>query len=534
MLHLLVILLLQGIEAKDRCVLVTAEVRTAPPRIGLRWTADAKAVEYTVYRRAPSEPTWGTSRARVEAGGTGWDDDDVKAGEAYEYKVLKTAKAGDKVFEGTGYLHAGIELPLVEARGKVLLLVDRDNAKALDVELKRLVRDLEGDGWSVARRDVDPAAKAADVKALVKAEPGLRSVFLLGRIPVLRSGFMTPDGHPDHRGAWPADAYYGDLDGEWSDAAVDKPEGKNVPGDGKLDPSQLPGEVELEVGRVDLSRMPAFGKPEAELLRRYLDRNHAFRHRKMDVERRALICDQFGDFRGEAFVSGGWRNFSALVGASKIETGAWFEKLGAGSYLWAHGSGAGGWQSCAGVGTTADFAAKPAKAVFTSLFGSYFGDWDSENGLLRAPLAAEGYALASFWSGRPHWYAQALGLGEPLGAAARATQNNRGLYAPTGNFARGVHVSLMGDPTLRIHPVAPPGTPARGKGLTWTASADATSGYHVYRKDAAGWTRLTPSPIRETRWAEAAAASTYMIRAVKLESGPWGSYLNSSQGVLIN
>ncbi|HEX7900222.1 MAG TPA: fibronectin type III domain-containing protein, partial [Planctomycetota bacterium] len=165
-----------------------------------------------------------------------------------------------------------------------------------------------------------------------------------------------------------------------------------------------------------------------------------------------------------------------------------------------------------------------------SLFGSYFGDWDSENGLLRAPLAAEGYALAAFWSGRPHWYAQAVALGEPLGAAARATQNNRGLYAPSGNFAGGVHVSLMGDPTLRIHPVAPPGPLVRGKGLTWTASADATSGYHVYRKDAAVWTRLTAEPVKETRWAEGKAGTAYMVRALRLETGPWGSYVNASQG----
>lgn len=522
---ILLLALLQGIEAKDRCVLVSAEARLSPPRLSLRWPADPKAVEYKVYRRGTSD--WGEPRA---AGPAGWDDDDVKAGEAYEYKVVKIAKAGEKGFEGSGYLRAGIEVGLVDVRGKVLVLVDTPNARALDVELKRLDRDLEADGWTVVRREVDPTAKAADLKMLIQAEPGLRSVFLLGRLPVVRSGYMAPDGHADHRGAWPADAWYGDLDGEWGDAAVDKPEGKNVPGDGKLDPSQLPSEVELEVGRVDLSRMPAFGKPEAELLRRYLDRNHAFRNGKMEVERRALICDQFGDFRGEAFVSGSWRNFAALVGPSKIETGPWFEKLTAGGYLWAHGSGAGGWQSCAGVGTTSDFAAKPAKAVFVSLFGSYFGDWDSENGLLRAPLASDGWALASFWSGRPHWYAQALALGEPLGAAARATQNNRGLFAPQGNFARGVHVSLMGDPTLRIHPVAPPGPVTRGKGLAWTASADASSGYHVYRKDAAGWTRLTAEPTKETRWPEAKAGTSYIMRAVRLEKGSWGSYVNASLG----
>lgn len=512
---LLLLALLQGVEAKDRCVLVGAEIRREPPRISLRWPDDPKALEYKVFRRAGAE--WSPLEGVV--------DDDVRPGETYEYKVVKSAKG----FQGIGYLRAAIEGKLVDVRGKVLVLVDAANAAALDVELKRLDRDLEGDGWTVARKTVPATSSAADVRKLIQAEPDLRTVFLLGKLPVVRSGFMAPDGHKDHLGSWPADAYYGDLDGEWGDTAVDKPEGKNVPGDGKLDPSQLPGDVELEVGRVDLSRMPAFGKPEAELLRRYLDRDHAFRHKKVDVERRALICDQFGDFRGEAFVSGGWRNFSALVGASKIETGPWFEKLTAGGYLWAHGSGAGGWQSCAGVGTTADFAAKPGKAVFVSLFGSYFGDWDSENGLLRAPLAAEGYALASFWSGRPHWYAQVLALGEPLGAAAKATQNNRGHYAPVGSFGRGVHVSLLGDPTLRIHPLAPPGAVTRSKGLTWVASPDASLGYHVYRKDAAGWTRLSETPVKETTWPEAKAGAAYMVRALRLESGPWGSYLNASQ-----
>ena len=102
---------------------------------------------------------------------------------------------------------------------------------------------------------------------------------------------FNPDGHPDHRGAWPADAYYGDPDGEWPDTLVDsskasRAENKNVPGDGKFDPTFLPSDVKLEVGRVDLSQMPAFGKTETELLRRYLDKDHAFRHRTMEVEKR--------------------------------------------------------------------------------------------------------------------------------------------------------------------------------------------------------------------------------------------------------
>jgi len=49
-------------------------------------------------------------------------------------------------------------------------------------------------------------------------------------------------------------------------------------GDGKFDQDTIPGPVQLAVGRVDLSRMPAFEADETTLLRQYLNRNHAWRH----------------------------------------------------------------------------------------------------------------------------------------------------------------------------------------------------------------------------------------------------------------
>jgi len=293
------------------------------------------------------------------------------------------------------------------------------------------------------------------------------------------------------------------------------------------------------VGRVDLAQMPAFGKTEAELLRRYLDKDHAFRHGQLDAGRRGLVCDKFGDFRGEAFVSSGWRNFAPLVGDGQVRAADWFAGLGADSYLVAQGSGAGGYQSCAGVGSTADFVAKPTKAVFTLLFGSYFGDWDSRDNLLRAPLASESHGLVAIWAGRPHWYLHPMALGETIGYCARLTQNNRGLYAPTGTFAGGVHIALMGDPTLRLHVVAPPSAltgSADGPktSLSWSASTDAGAAYVVYRAaDPKGpFERLTEAPLRETRYSSPAGkGGVYMVRAVKLETGASGSYWNASQGI---
>ena len=541
---ILALLALLQIEARDRCVLLTAETGKSPPRIELRWPADPKATGYAVFRKSPSAASWGDERAAVDAQENRYVDPDVEVGTAYEYKVVKSARAGDKDFRGTGYLLAAIELPLVDRRGTVVLVVDASHAGPLAEPLRRLERDLRGDGWVVVRHDVPPTATPVEVKAKIRAaydadRAGVKSVFLLGHVPVPYSGDYNPDGHQDHRGAWPADAYYGDMDGEWTDEKVDsskaaRAENRNVPGDGKFDPTFIPSDVELEVGRVDLSRMPAFGRSEAELLQRYLDKNHAFRHRKLEAERRGLICDKFGDFRGEAFVGSGWRNFAPLVGDSRIQAADWFTSVGAGSYLVAQGSGAGGFQSCAGVGTTADFAAKPTRAVFTILFGSYFGDWDSRDNLLRAPLAAESHGLAAIWAGRPHWYLHPMALGGTIGAATRLTQNNRGLYVPAGGYSHAVHVALMGDPTLRLHMVAPPSAATRRDArISWQPSPDADLGYHVYgAPDESGpWTRLTEAPIRETSWSPA-GPGRILIRALRLESGPSGSYVNASQGLL--
>ncbi len=549
MMLLAVLLALQApIEAKDRCVLVSAEVHASPPRIELRWPADPKATGYSVFRKAPSDSSWGEARAQLEAKETGYADADVQVGVAYEYKVVRAGKAGEAAFNGYGYLLAGIHLPLVDFRGKLLLLVESAQAAALAEPLRRLERDLVGDGWTVIRHDIPATSSPAEVKAKIREaydadRENLKAVFLLGHVPVPYSGNFNPDGHADHQGAWPADVFYGDMDGEWTDAKVDAPkasraETRNVPGDGKFDPSYLPSSLELQVGRVDLSQMPAFGKSETELLARYLDKDHAYRHGTLRADRRGLICDKFGDFRGEAFVSSGWRNFAPLLGDAQIRAADWFATLGAESFLWAQGSGAGGYQSCAGVGSTADFAAKPTRAVFTILFGSYFGDWDTKDNLLRAPLAAESHGLVSVWAGRPHWYLHSMAMGETIGHAARASQNNRGLYVPTGRFAGGVHMALMGDPTLRLHVVAPPSDVKLEKGgakvrLSWTASPAGEVKYHVYQADqeSGPFRRLTEAPIAETSFTWNAKRAVYLVRAVRLETGASGTYVNSSQGI---
>lgn len=39
-------------------------------------------------------------------------------------------------------------------------------------------------------------------------------------VPVAYSGDINPDAHNDHKGAWAADIFYGDLDGRWTDTLI--------------------------------------------------------------------------------------------------------------------------------------------------------------------------------------------------------------------------------------------------------------------------------------------------------------------------
>jgi hypothetical protein len=178
--------------------------------------------------------------------------------------------------------------------------------------------------------------------------------------------------------------------------------------------------------------------------------------------------------------------------------------------------------------------------------GSYFGDWDNESNLLRAPLGSTTYTLTASYSGFPHWLYHPMALGQTAGYCARLTQNNRTntVYRPFNESAGLVHIALMGDPTLRMHPVQPPGGLAavrtsRGVKLSWTASPeDALRGYHVYRGSslAGPFTRLTTNGVtRELTFNDNTnlVAATYMVRAVKLERSNSGTYLNSSQGIFL-
>jgi len=138
-----------------------------------------------------------------------------------------------------------------------------------------------------------------------------------------------------------------------------------------------------------------------------------------------------------------------------------------------------------------------------------------------------------------------MALGAPIGYSTRLTQNNRpdGLYRnQQNNCASQVHIALMGDPTLRMHVVAPPAnlTSVIENGATllnWDVSPDDIIGYYVYRgKSSFGpYTRLTPHPVESNSFQDNNGnfADSYMVRAVKLETSASGTYYNASEGIFL-
>ncbi len=529
-------------------VQLAATVQTNPPQITLTWPQDPYgSISYTVYRKSRDEQDWGTGTV-LSGSQTYFTDDNVAVGNTYEYQVEKHTVAG---YSGYGYIYCGIEAPAIEDRGKLVLMVADNMTTPLSNELSRLENDLIGDGWQVIRHDVSTNDSPDAVRNLIAAdyfmENNVQAVFLFGHIPILHSGNVNYDDHEFR--PMPADAFYGDVDGDWSGS-----------------PDFIPSDIELMVGRVDLFDMPGNGSAnpwpnETELLRNYLNKDHAWRFGQSQVQQRALMCDRRGVDSGWAPAASGYRNFDPLLGHDSVDFADWADHAPASqrwasilereSYVWGYACGAGSPTGVSFAGTSGmyseawstDIVDGDAKVVFVMLFGSWFGNWDGTDNFMRSFLATPTLGLTACLSGEPHWNFHHMAMGEPIGFSTRLTMNNSITYrSETNDFTRGNFIALMGDPTLRMYPVVPPSnlstTMQGGVLLSWQASPDNVIGYYIYRADSitGPFTRLNDLPVTATQYLDSSFTSgknVYMVRAVKLQQTASGTFFNPSQGIFV-
>ena len=535
---------------QDRSVQMWATVSASPPSITLNWLTYPTVTGYQVYRKLKGDAGWGSVFANVAGANNSWTDNTATVNTSYEYRVVRSTSGYG---QGHGYVNAGINMDMVEGRGKLLLIVDNTFTSSLSAQLTQLQSDLEGDGWKVLRSDVSRTASVPSIKAIVvnayNADPtSVKAAFLVGHVPVPYSGNLAPDGHGEHYGAWAADGFYGDVNGSWTDNSVNSSgtqidlRNTNIIGDGKYDQSTFPSSVELAVGRVDMFNLPAFSQNETTLLGNYLAKLHNWKVKNFTAQVRGLVDDNFTGFI-DAFSQSAWRGFGPLVGPTNVAAGDYMTGMAGQSYLWSYGCGGGWWDNCVGVGNTTDFVNNNLQSVFTILFGSYFGDFDCQNNFMRSSLAS-GSTLTNFWAGYPNWFFHHMGLGETIGYSTVLTQNNGNSLYTLANPSNGrVHITLMGDPSLRMHIVAPPSSvscstlTSTTTNIAWTASWESVLGYHVYRFNTVtqNWDRRTTSAVTGASFVDNTTGLSgnvrYMVRALKLEQAYSGSYYNLSLGV---
>jgi len=562
----------QGV-ARDLQVSITAVVRQSQIELSF----DRSAV-YTIWRKPADATNWGDSVEQVT--GASWTDKNPEAGKLLEYRV----RCADTKREIYGYCISGVNVDQTGWRGKIILLMADDIQVPLAKEIEQLKLDLVGDGWTPVPLIV-PSLKGwtdqkqapgirAKVKSAYELDPkNTKLLFLLGHVPVPRSGSATPppyppDGHCYNTGAHPADCYYAELYGEWTDQATltefdDRRFNKvsagklgenfrNLPGDGKFDQEYIPHDVVLGYGRVDMRDLSA--GEELGLLRRYLEKDHKFRHAALDP--------QFASAEGRCCVirdgmlscgSHAWESFPGLVGWSNIQflrekdvpDGDERYVAQHGPYLfYARGNGV----PARGDG---------GKAAFWLGFQSGVPYWGEAGNSMREAVAGNNYSLGFICTPYAIRYPlHRLAMGLPLGDVIKEGINNAHElkdpgtgYQATPSWGelyqgqlRRVLFNLVGDPSLTLYHFPPASEAlARRKGnavtISWTASPDtAVTGYHIWRAEALDgtWTRLTPTIVTTTKYnddAPPAHSAWYMVRAIKMEHTGSGPFLSAAQGV---
>lgn len=546
---------------KSYAVMVKREGTSTP--IKLVWDKDNTTNNYNIYRRNPGQLNWGASIATKAANDTFYIDN-ITSG-TYEYYVQRNLTNGQR---GHGYLVTSALVADAVATNRMLLVVDANYVQPLVIEINQLIKDLVADGWFVDTLHVQRNTSVFALKQRITKwyntykndthKP--QQLYLLGRIPVPYSGVIFPDGHtPDHKGAWPADVYYGVMNEQiWTDNTANfdsasQARNRNIPGDGKFDVDYLfPDSSSLEIGRVDLTNMPAFGQSDTQLVKNYLNRAHDFKTKAFVPNRKAVVDNNFGVMGGEAFASSGYRSFSTMIGSENINDGDLLTSIKQSSYLLAYGCGGGTYTSASGIGTTSNFVSDSINAVYMMLFGSYFGDWDNSNNFLRAPLCSKPMSLASMWSGRPHWNLHPMSMGHTIGHCAKLAQNNVDgrLLTPvilsgyfSSFFPSYVHVSLMGDPSLRLfyntipqNVIATPNADSTTFNLTWDAVPGAL-GYQVFRSLNAmhGGDAIATSNTNSVSISNIFRGLNFMhVRALVVENSASGQYNQLSLGAAVS
>ncbi|MCP4331522.1 MAG: hypothetical protein GY785_02610 [Gammaproteobacteria bacterium] len=521
---------------KQRSLTLDGQLSADGTMVEFNWpkASGSKVGRVTIQRRILGQTgnqSW-KDHASVRGFARIYQDKDIQPGIAYEYRISRPSKERIE----TGYWTTGLKLPAEETRGVALVIVDETIAEALAPRLDRFMLDLTGDGFRVVRHEV-PRGNNKDRVANLRAARKIRAwiqgqyntahylphaLILIGHVPIVTSGNSRPDGHAPRDAE--TDLFYADTNAVWRD------DGKGI-----LIHNTIPSDhIEMQVGRIDFSKLPEPFDDEVSLLKRYFDKNHHWRHGRLGDLRQA-----YGDSTHLFVEHDALRN---IVGPDHFVWGSHHEAGTRQPWLFGVDFGSSKYSEYT--------KKKSIKAIFTINFGSnklYF----TRKFQMRAMLAQQWYVLTTGWGARPAWQLHPMALGKSIGYSHLRTVNNgassQGLgsleYTPTGNYPliNPVWVNLLGDPTLRPFPLQPvrnlrAESRDGGVQLEWSAAnSEAGTQYRIYRaaERFGPYQALNSSELHDgNRYVDSDPIpdAWYMVRSHSLKEVHAGSFYRFSQG----
>ncbi len=520
---------------------------SSSPAFVFEWAQDTNSLKYIVSKKVYTDSSFGKPIAILSGDAVGFADSSIAKGVHYEYKFENYQTE----ISTYNYVSVGFDLPIKERTSVLLLIADNtdlpDNYKTY--------RDLLLSGHLNIYEQTMPASLEFDkeknieikqtIQSFVAKDSTIRYVLLIGNVPIPYSGNFSPDGHNDHIGAYPADIWFAEMDGDWSDEIIDADSASasrqhNFPGDGKFDNYYLPSKSELIIARIDFRNLPDFAETETELFERYFEKNIRYRTSLYKPQASAFISDGFVSYGGFPATTI-YNQFASLFGEDNITQKNMRDSMSSGNYTMAYACGSGGYESILLTLYSADMAKQDYDAVFLSCFGSWLCDWDSQNNLLRAAIASKPSILCSWFANRPQIPLHNLGLGNTIGDAIYAAQNNKTLYEYWyNNYLQGVHLNLIGDPTLKLRHIDMPADLSLLKGengleINWNPSPNAEY-YNIYKSNSENSTgiKINKEPLTKLNYLEKKMLSGkfyYTVTAVEKVTTPNGSYYEESAGI---
>jgi len=173
---------------------------------------------------------------------------------------------------------------------RVCLVVHEDVYDAISSELSIFRSDIRDQGYDVLTKvyvSGSPEDLRGYLAGLYQGAASLDGAVLIGNIPYIIYELMQNWGDADEYEDFPCDIFYMDLDGIWGD---NLDEGLVRPDNGKYDSHTGDTSLEIWVSRIKTDNLNSQGS-EADIICRYLEKDHKYRSGLLSSNSRALIYD---------------------------------------------------------------------------------------------------------------------------------------------------------------------------------------------------------------------------------------------------